>query len=61
MTVDLEGKAKAHILRILLDQKPQILRFQGKELPEDTWTWDAEKQRLVIRNEEEQTGRYEIR
>lgn len=61
VTVDLEGKAKAHILRILLDQKPQILRFQGKELPEDTWTWDAEKQRLVIRNEEEQTGRYEIR
>lgn len=62
VSVKLEGVAKPHILRVLLDAKPATVTRDGTALAEGTdWTYDAEKRRLVVKCPLAATGQYAIR
>lgn len=60
LVITLDGAARPHILRILCPDKPEEIRFNDRPLSEEDWSWDVEKQRLVIPCHDALTGRYEI-
>jgi len=62
VSVKLEGVAKPHVLRVLVDAKPASVTRDGAPLAEGTdWTHDAEKRRVVVKCPLAATGQYVIR
>ena len=60
MRILLEGTAKPHLLRILLDAPPTRIVRNDLEISEMSWTWQPESKRLIVKTDAAVTGAYEL-
>jgi alpha-glucosidase (family GH31 glycosyl hydrolase) len=60
--VTFDGVKKPHILRVLMEKKPAGVTLDGQPLAEGTaWSYQPDKQRLIVRTSKYAAGQYEIR
>jgi alpha-D-xyloside xylohydrolase len=62
VSITLSGVRRPHLLRVLLESRPERVVLDGNALPESgTWSYEAERRLLLVRTKDYQEGEYHIR